>query len=365
MKDYLLNHAVMTAYRRVIEPRRYPAAVLYVDLEPAEVDVNVHPAKLEVRFRQPQTVYEAIVEALSAMLRGMNPGSSPPLPSEPAEAWSSGLLPKEEVASRIAEALRRYPLASGTRKMMYGTQPEAVRPEAVRPLPMPPERIGPERIGEEGQDSVETALFPRSSSGPRNSLNPAFAELPFIGALWDTYLIFSVPEGMLLIDQHAAHERVLFERIRKGAQSAKPAVQALLLPEVLTLGRVDFDRFTTMMPLLEQVGVDAEPFGGDAVIVKALPALLSHLEPGALLKDLIAELSEKADALSLQERGNKIYALLACKGAIKAGHPLSREEVAQLCRDLDATPFAATCPHGRPVYILYSLKDIERMFHRR
>ncbi len=360
VKDYLLNHAVMTAYRRVIEPRRYPAAVLYVDLEPAEVDVNVHPAKLEVRFRQPRTVYEVIVGALSAMLRGMSPGSSPPLPSEPAGAWRSGRPPEEEVASRIAEALRRYPLASGTRKLMYGTQPEAVRQEAVQPLPPPPERIG-----EEGRDSIETDLFPRSPSGLWNSLNPAFSELPFIGSLWDTYLIFSVPEGMLLIDQHAAHERVLYEKIKKGAQRAKPAVQALLLPEVLTLGRVDFDRFTAMMPLLEQVGIDAEPFGGDAVIVKALPALLSHLEPGALVKDLIAEVSEKEDALSLQERGNKIYALLACKGAIKAGHPLSREEVAQLCQDLDATPFAATCPHGRPVYILYSLKDIERMFHRR
>jgi len=355
VKDYLLNHAVMTAYRRIIEPRRYPAVVIYVDPEPDEVDVNVHPAKLEVRFRQPRAVYEAVVETLSLMLRGMGQSQGSPLLSGSAGTAEVGHTPKEDYETRVSEGLRRYSLASGSRKLMYGTGSGA-SPEIQNTFPAERDR--------EEKSSV-SGFFPFTTPSRQNLFHPVFSDLVYLGSLWDTYLIFPTSEGMLLIDQHAAHERVLYEKIKGGAERKKTAVQALLLPEVLNLAKPDFERFTAMIPLLEQVGIEAEPFGTDAVIIKALPALLAHLDPVAIVRDLISEFSEKEGELSLQEKSDKIYALVACKGAVKAGHPLTRKEVEQLCRDLDATPFAATCPHGRPVYIMYSLRDIERMFRRR
>jgi len=377
VKDYLLNHAVMTAYRRVIEPRRYPAVVLYVDPDTADVDVNVHPAKMEVRFRQPRVVYETVVEALSRMLRGMGQFPSGLPPSGPAETLEESPSPREDYSSRVSEALRRYSLASGSRKLMYGKGPEVrsgvrqgAHQEARREthLGIHPETSSafpPEQRGEDAEHSPTPDLFPLTTAPRPNLSQPVFSDLVYAGCLWETYLIFPSPEGMILIDQHAAHERVLFEKIKSGARVGKPVVQALLLPEVLSLAKPDFERFSSMIPLLEQVGIEAEPFGSDAVIIKAIPALLTHLEVGGLVKDLISEFSEKEGPLSLQEQRDKIYALLACRGAVKAGQQLTREEVVQLCRDLDATPFAATCPHGRPVYVLYPQREIERMFKRR
>jgi len=253
--------------------------------------------------------------------------------------------------------LKRYSLASGSRKLMYGTG-SGVSQDIQNTFPA-------ERNGEREEKSSISDLFPLTSPSRQNLFHPVFSDLVYIGALWDTYLIFPASDGMLLIDQHAAHERVLFEKIKGGAEIKKTTVQTLLLPEVLNLAKPDFERFTAMSPLLEQVGIEAESFGADAVVIKALPALLAHLDPGAIVRDLISEFSEKEGELSLQEKSDKIYALVACKGAVKAGHPLTRKEVEQLCRHLDATPFAATCPHGRPVYIMYSLRDIERMFRRR
>ncbi|SEM56113.1 DNA mismatch repair protein MutL [Syntrophus gentianae] len=364
VKDYLLNHAVMTAYRRVIEPRRYPAVVLYVDPDPADVDVNVHPAKLEVRFRQPRLVYETIVEALSSMLRDVGPFSSGLLPAGPVGTETKPFS-NEEYSSRVSEALKRYSLASGSRKLMFGSRAEVstgigsgTRSEI--PMTSPTGQPGPGREGSPALDLFESAPAPH-----RASSSPVFTDLLYAGSLWDTYLIFPSPEGMILIDQHAAHERVLFEKIKNGAHSGKPVIQGLLLPEVLSLAKPDFERLSDLIPLLEQTGIEVEPFGSDAVIVKALPALLAHLEVGSLVRDLISDFTEKEGALSLEEKRDKIYAFLACRGAVKAGKQLTREEVVQLCRDLDATPFAATCPHGRPVYVLYPQREIERMFKRR
>jgi len=206
VKDYLLNHAVMTAYRRVIEPRRYPAVVLYVDPDPADVDVNVHPAKMEVRFRQPRIVYETVVEALSRMLRGMGQSPSSLPPSGPAETLEESPLPSEDYSSRVSEALRRYSLASGSRKLMYGKGPEVSseirkgthqetctethlgsHPEISSAFP-------PEQTGEETGNSPTPDLFELTQVPHPNLFHPVFSDLAYAGCLWETYLIFPSPE---------------------------------------------------------------------------------------------------------------------------------------------------------------------------
>ncbi len=172
---------------------------------------------------------------------------------------------------------------------------------------------------------------------------------------------------MLLIDQHAAHERILFEKLRRQAAETKERAlgQRLLIPEVVSLPPRDYTFLTQSASILEEAGMEVEPFGGDSLVVKAVPAFLSQAEARTLILDLLAECTEADRDLPLVERREKIFTALACRGAVKANRSLTGPEVIALCRDLDAAPNAATCPHGRPVAVTISLPELEKMFKRR
>jgi DNA mismatch repair protein MutL len=336
VKDYLLNHAVMTAYRRLIEPRRYPAVVLGLEVAPGDVDVNVHPAKMEVRFRNPRGIYALIVESLSGAIgAGLTPAT--------ADAVSSG-AGASGYASRIEEALKRYRVSSGPEKLFFGGPTTVKKDMPVNPPPVSREEI---RESEPSDDQH------------------CFSNLLYIGQTAGTYLIFTGEEGMVLVDQHAAHERVLFEKLRRQAQGEKAVGQRLLLPEIVSLPPRDIAFLTDAAPILEEAGMEVEPFGGDSVVIKAIPAFLSHAEARTLLLDLLAECAEADRGLPLQEKREKIFTALACRGAVKANHNLTGPEVAGLCRELDAVTHAATCPHGRPLAVSITVTDLEKMFKRR
>jgi DNA mismatch repair protein MutL len=170
---------------------------------------------------------------------------------------------------------------------------------------------------------------------------------------------------MVLVDQHAAHEKILFERLRRQAQGEKAVGQRLLLPEVVSLPPQDQVFLTEVAPILEETGMEVEPFGGDSVVIKTIPAFLSHTEARTLLLDLLAECTENDRSLPLQERREKIFAALACRGAVKANRTMTDQEVAALCRELDALAYAATCPHGRPLAVSIPVAELEKMFKRR
>jgi len=337
VKDYLLNHAVMTAYRRLIEARRYPAAVLNLEIAPGDVDVNVHPAKMEVRFRNPREIYTLIVETLG---RAIGAGITP------AAGVSEGPPGAGPVryAARIEEALRRYRVSSGPEKLVFGGR-SSEETEAP-PIAPPP--------------SQETASEPEQR-GERRLLS----DLRYIGQMAGTYLIFSGEAGITLVDQHAAHEKVLFEKLRTQAQGEKSIGQRLLLPEVVSLPPRDYHFVMDSLPILEEAGMEAEPFGGDSIVIKSIPALLSHAEARSLVLDLIADCANAGRDLPLNERREKIFTSLACRGAVKANRDLTGPEVAGLCRDLDALPNALTCPHGRPLAVTLSIHELEKMFKRR
>jgi len=339
VKDYLLNHAVMTAYRRVIEARRYPAVVLGLEVMPGDVDVNVHPTKMEVRFRNPREIYALIVETVSlAIGAGLTPQSE-------GAAGSPGSGPGT-YAARVDEALKRYRVSSGPGKLFFGG-PFAANREAPAPQSQP----------------LRDAL----TEPPQPVERGSFSDLVYVGQVAGTYLIFDSSEGMLLIDQHAAHERILFEKLRRQAAETKERAlgQRLLIPEVVSLPPRDYTFLTQSAPILEEAGMEVEPFGGDSLVVKAVPAFLSQAEARTLILDLLAECTEADRDLPLIERREKIFTALACRGAIKANRSLTGPEVIALCRDLDAIPNAATCPHGRPVAVAISLPELEKMFKRR
>lgn len=337
VKDHLLNHAVLTAYRRLIEARRYPAVILDLEIAPGDVDVNVHPAKMEVRFRKPREIYSLIVETLG---RAIGAGLTP----RAAGSWgTAGALPAG-YASRIEEALKRYRVCSGPEKTVFGGS--LAGKSDTQPPPLPLSR----------EESRETE---------RHDGRRCFSDLSFIGQTAGTVLIFTGEGGIILVDQHAAHERVLFERLRGRAQGEKAIGQRLLIPEVVSLSPGDIAFLTEIVPILEEAGMEVEPFGGDSVVIKAVPALLSHGEARTLILDLLADCAGADRDLPLRERREAIFTSLACRGAVKANRDLTRQEVTRLCRDLDALPHALTCPHGRPLAVSISAIELDKMFKRR
>jgi DNA mismatch repair protein MutL len=338
VKDYLLNHAVMTAYRRLIEARRYPSVVLGLEVMPGDVDVNVHPAKMEVRFREPREIYALIAETLG---RVIGAGLAPRVEGSAGPPGGAAAY-----AARVEEALKRYRVPAGSGKLFFGAPLVANREASAAP---------PLLVRETCTEGHEPAA------------ERCFSDLAYVGQVAGTYLIFADAEGMLLVDQHAAHERILFEKLRRQAaeKGGKAPGQRLLLPEVVSLPPRDYAFLTESASILEEAGMEVEPFGGDSLVVKTVPAFLSGTEARQLLIDLLADCGEEGRDLPLVERREKIFTALACRGAVKANRCLTGPEVAGLCRDLDALPRAATCPHGRPLMISISRLELEKMFKRR
>ena len=341
IRDYLLNHAVMTSYRNMIEARRYPAAVLLLDLAPEDVDVNVHPAKLEVRFRYPREIYGMIVETLAQALAQL-----PPVPESGRYGDATDPRWATDYRDRVEDALKRYRLSAATGKLSF---PEAVRQGRHESFALPVHQPA-------GGFSTE------STSEPAEIIQ--FSNLVYLGQVARTYLVFSTPDQIVLLDQHAAHERVLFEKLKKNREGHSVG-QRLLIPEVVNLAPKDFVFLEESLPILEAAGIEAESFGGDSMVIRSVPVICSHVDTRAMIMDMLESFSDSDRLLGLRDRQDKIFSLLACKAAVKANQSMTPQEAAALCRDLDETPSASTCPHGRPVYIMLGLGELEKRFKRR
>lgn len=342
VRDYLLNHAIMTAYRNVIEARRYPAAVLLLDLPLQDVDVNVHPAKLEVRFRHPQELYGTIVDALWQALARHLPVAEPGR----FQTAAAGLQGSPDYLGRVEDALRRYHLSSSTEKLSF---PEAVR---IR-----------DHAAVSGSVTQSNDMLVAETDTEKKDLFK-YSDLEYLGQIARTYLVFSTEDRIVVLDQHAAHERVLFEKLKKDSEG-RTTGQRLLLPEVLTLSQKDIVFLKESMKMLEAAGIEAESFGGDSIVIRSVPMICSRLNVRTVIMDILDSFSDSDRLLGLKDRQDKMFSLLACAAAVKANQTMTSQEAAALCRDLDDTPYAATCPHGRPVYISLGLAELEKRFKRR
>jgi DNA mismatch repair protein MutL len=407
VRDPLLNHAIMTAYRNLMEAKRYPAAALFLEIPPEDVDVNVHPAKLEVRFRNPRDIYGLIVEALLHSLARVSPDTGNATPVLSPVSTLRATAPAAAYQTRIEEALKRYTVYGGKKKLPYGdavqetsggrehsggrsrpagfqSQPlssaarmpagfrksaaadkgdsEATRPTASAGGAQPGDIVAatlPPPFRPDGD--CNTAAVPAPASAPGACL---FAGMTYLGQTGGTYLVFAGPDGLVLVDQHAAHERILYEKFRQTQGEEKVIAQPLLFPEVVALSPGDYGLLMEHFDIINDTGLEIDPFGGHAVVIKSLPAILSHLNPQGLLQDLIGQLAGEGSTASWQDKRDKVLISLACKGAVKSGQTLSGREVSQICQDLDRLPFAATCPHGRPVWIVITGKQLARLFKR-
>jgi DNA mismatch repair protein MutL len=342
VQDSALSAALLQAYHTLLMVGRYPLAALFLELDPEEVDVNVHPAKAEVRFRNSDRVFSFVQRAVRRALLAYSP--VPPMPSQ--NLWGGGQ------SSGAPSSAPGDPSSAGLDWTIAHTQPPS---GDGAPLPgLPENRSSPE-------------YGPSSSVGRQPASQPEIIRLPLmrvVGQIGSTYLVAEGPDGLYLIDQHAAHERVLFEKLMlQHAQKNIPS-QALLTPLVVTLPPASAKALGEQLPILERFGFSVEAFGPNAFQVRAVPALFAGADPSAALRALIEDFEE--DESPLQAEVEARIAARVCKRlAVKGGQPLSPEEQRALLTDLEACDSPRTCPHGRPTMIHLSVDMLERQFGRR
>ncbi len=320
VKDRLLLSAVRGAYRDLVPRGRYPLAALFLTVPVEAVDVNVHPAKAEVRFREASLVRSLLFSALMEALRR---GAS--VPAGPARRLSSFAAPGPE-----------------------GMQYEA--PVRAAQQPFAP---APNGFADEQRPFVSAA-----EERGEEPLGAARAQLH------KTYIVSETADGIVLVDQHAAHERIVYEKLKAALAGGRIARQLLLIPEIVELPEEDAGALLEYRGKLADSGLVIESFGPGAVIVRETPALLGHCDLQSLIRDLVQELGE-SEAGSVEARLNAICATMACHGSVRAGRPMRLDEMNALLREMEATPNTAQCNHGRPTYVELSRAELERLFERR
>jgi DNA mismatch repair protein MutL len=336
VRDRLLVGAVRGAYQDVLARDRHPLVALFLDGPPAELDVNVHPAKAEIRFRDAALIRGLIVGALRHALDAAGQRASTTVGAAALAAFRSG-------NGATAARMPRFALPPRA-PALYQTGNAFLAPSAAPGLSEPADEI---------------AAAPPVADEAEAPLGSARAQLH------GTYILAETASGIVLVDQHAAHERIVHERMKAALAARGVARQALLLPEVVELDTSLAAGLVARADELAEFGLVLEGFGSGAVVVREVPALLPGLEIAALVRDLAAELAEWDATLSLKERIDSVCGTLACHTSVRAGHRLSQPEMDALLRQMEATPNSGQCNHGRPTYVALALADIERLFGRR
>ncbi|SHJ55202.1 DNA mismatch repair protein MutL [Palleronia salina] len=333
VRDKLLFGALRGAYADFLSRDRHPVAALFVECDPARVDQNVHPAKTEVRFKDPGNIRGLIVSALRHAL---------------AEA---GHRAATTVAGAALGAMRPEPPAAAPRVYQMD------RPSVPRPAPAPGfaetqgswARVDPDP-GPVIEDETPAHSFPLGAAR---------------GQVHENYIISQTDSGMVIVDQHAAHERLVYEKLKRQMAENGVASQALLIPEIVDLSENDAARLLELSDGLSRLGLEIEAFGGGAVAVRATPAILGTVDAQAMLRDILDELDDLGDSLSVQARIEAVLSRVACHGSVRSGRRMSAPEMNALLREMEATPHSGQCNHGRPTYVELQLSDIERLFGRR
>ncbi|WP_415182853.1 DNA mismatch repair endonuclease MutL [Phaeovulum sp.] len=342
VRDKLLTGALRAAYMDFLSRDRHPAAVLFLTCDPERVDVNVHPAKAEVRFREAGLARGLIVTALRHALAEAGHRASTTVADATLGAMRPDYGPAVSGGPRIYQMDRP---SLGARHTAYAGQAPmfAEAPQGfATPFASPTARV------ETGPDGTDT----------NHPLGAARAQVH------ENYIIAQTARGVVIVDQHAAHERLVYERLKRQMAENGIAAQALLIPEIVDLSASDAARLLDLAPDLARLGLTLEPFGGSAIAVRETPAILGEINAAALLADILDELSDQGDSLRLQARIDAVLSRMACHGSVRSGRQMRPEEMNALLREMEATPHSGQCNHGRPTYVELKLADIERLFGR-
>ena len=356
VKDKLLVGAVRGAYAEMLARDRHAVLALFLELPPEEVDVNVHPAKTEVRFRDPAFIRGFIVSGLRHALDsgGARSAQSPAAPAM--ASWQSEpIAPDSRGAPTLASLFARQSAAPSSGGGASGSWTANRVNEAAQVW--------------RGADSAPAGLAPSARAEPADAPPPDAAAHPLgvaRGQVAGTYIIAEAEDGLVIVDQHAAHERITLERLRAaGTGQSLAAAQNLLLAQVVELDEPDCDRLEEAAEALAAHGLSLERFGPGAMLVRSLPSALSGDDVAALLRDIADDLARNGAALLLPERLDAVLATMACHGSVRAGRVLSVAEMNALLREMEVTPRSGQCNHGRPTWVKLAHGDIEKLFGRR
>ena len=345
VKDKILIGAVKAAYSDFLAKDRYPAVVLFLECDPHFVDVNVHPSKLEVRFREPGLVRGLVISAIRHAL---------------AEAG-------HRASSTIAgTALGAIKVNNSFPSSVYQRDPNKnsfrnLAPDSIF------KRVEPDQIDSFGNQQFEELKTPTGSLANNDSEDQLSSQFPLgaaRGQVHENYIIAQTEDSVVIVDQHAAHERLVYEKLKKQMAASSVARQVLLIPEIIELSSSDITTLITAKAQLFKSGLVLEEFGDNAIIVHETPALLGDFNVKSLILDIMDELSNSGNSKKLEEEITSILSRTACHGSIRSGRRLNQEEMNALLREMEVTPYSGQCNHGRPTYIELKLKDIERLFGR-
>ena len=350
VRDKVLLGAIKAAYHELLAADRFPALVLFLQIPPEDVDVNVHPTKAEVRFRDAQGIRGMIVSAVRQTLMSSGFRTSTTLAAQALDASvpEPPFIPMRPAVP--ASAFRQAPAYRPSAQKSYSFNETRALFKANEAFSAPVAAELPDNAVE-SLPAVDADAFP--------PLGLARAQLH------KTYIISQTEDGIVIVDQHAAHERLTYEKIKKNMESGDAAAQYLLLPEIAELPPEKRDAVLKQKTELEKAGFLFEPFGDGALVIRATPAVLGETDAKALMNDIADTIMEFGDSLALKERVKKIAATMACHGSVRAGRILDVSEMNALLRQMESVPYSGQCIHGRPTYIELKLKDIERLFGRR
>ncbi len=338
IRDRLVGHAIKEAYRGLLEHARHPVVFLMLGIDPAEVDVNVHPTKIEVRWQDANRVYTQVLSALrETLLRSdLTPALRPPPPAASPQA-------QQQERQRIADFFKSLP-------------PPGTGEPAAGGLTFRPSVPGPGRL--------EQALEFQSGPTPAAAPPPAPPAAPPAIQLHRTYLVAESPEGLLIIDQHALHERIIYDQLKQRLTDGALESQRLLIPETVELTPQQIAVLERSHPLLAQLGIELSRYGSTTMAIQSFPSILSAVAASGFLSDLVDRLSEGGNHPNTEVLIHSLLDMMACKAAVKAGDPLTPQEVQSLIAQRTAVEKSSNCPHGRPTTLRFTLADLERQFKR-
>ncbi|MBS1182721.1 MAG: mutL [Proteobacteria bacterium] len=364
VRDKLLLGAIRAGYTDVMARDRFPAAVLFVDLDPHEVDVNVHPTKADVRFRDPGLVRGLLVGALRRAHADAG--------HRAASTHGAATLDALAAAARPASAA-----ASPTWQATYQSRPLTFDWRTAPDRPLTGEDPAARGFSEDGSSfdaGPPQGRFPVVDGAVSADARPGLADAPAesvarpLGApraqIHETYIVAQTETGLVIVDQHAAHERLVYERLKREIARGVET-QMLLIPDIVDMPEEDVNRLLERAEELAELGLVVESFGPGAIAVREIPALLGRTNTAALLRDIADDLAEWDQATRLREKLDAIAATMACHGSVRAGRRLRLEEMDALLREMEETPNSGQCNHGRPTFVELKLSDIERLFGRR
>jgi len=350
VKDRMLNGVIRAAYQDFLARDRHPMAALFVDLDPEYVDVNVHPAKTEVRFRDAGNVRGLIIGALRHALAAAGHRASTTV--------AAAALGKAQAEPVQADVFRPSTLWADQTQGGSAARPALIHPSRL------PSAISP-AVHEPGSGSYEGGLSARVEAEQEAVTQVDFPLGVARAQLHETYVVAQTEDGIVIVDQHAAHERLVYEDMKRQMADGGVKRQALLIPDVVELTEDEASRILERVDELAELGLEIEPFGLGAVCVRATPALFGEMDVAGLVRDLADDFAEYDAGLALKERFEEVMGNMACRGSVRAGRRLNAEEMNALLRQMERTPHSGQCNHGRPTYVELKLADIERLFGRR